>query len=272
MLAYAGATALVYFTLPFYRIDNPLIIALQADVLATLAIFIFSLSFRNSSLYDPYWSIIPPLIIYYWIAQTNFSTFNLLVLAIILLWGIRLTYNWIRGWKGLTHEDWRYVQLREQNPKSYQLINLFGIHFFPTLIVLVSLLPFYFAITKTSSVTALHITGLVISFTGFLLQLISDEQLHAWRKKEKHDTCINSGLWKFSRHPNYLGEIVFWWGGWFLAMGTNPEYYWTGLGPLALTGMFIFISIPMIEKRHLQRRPCYEETIKQIPMLIGRRV
>jgi steroid 5-alpha reductase family enzyme len=195
---------------------------------------------------------------------------NYLLLTIVLLWSIRLTYNWIRGWKGLNHEDWRYVQLRKNNPRSYPLVNFFGIHLFPTVIVFIALLPFYFAIQNPAALSILHVAGLLVSATGFLLQLIADEQLNAWRKINHANTCLKTGLWKFSRHPNYLGEIVFWWGGWLLVMGTNISFYWTAIGALLLTGMFIFISIPMIEKRHLEKRLCYQELVQQVPMLIGK--
>ncbi len=272
LLAYSIAAGIVYFTVPYFSTDDTLLISLEADVFATVVIFLFSLAFRNSSLYDPYWSVIPPILIYFWMVQSqNFTLLSTLLLMVVMLWSIRLTFNWIRGWKGITHEDWRYTQLRNDNPRIYPLINFSGIHLFPTVIVFIALLPFYFSILKTSSFTFLHVAGLVVSFIGFLIQLVADEQLYAWRRKEQTHSCLNTGLWKFSRHPNYLGEIVFWWGGWFVAMGTDVHLYWTAIGPLLLTGMFVFISIPMIEKRHLERRPCYQEILRQVPMLIGRK-
>ena len=271
LFAYLIAAIGVYYFAPHFSNDDALWIALSGDVIATIIIFAFSLLFRNASLYDPYWSVIPPVVLLYWIttAPTPPSIVSWLALIIVTLWSIRLTYNWARGWQNLNHEDWRYGKLRQENPKVYPLVNFFGIHFFPTTIVFLCLIPFYYALQQATQLTALHVIGLCISLSGFLLQLIADEQLYAWRKTDQQHGCIQTGLWRHSRHPNYLGEILLWWGGFFLAIGTDIQLFWTIIGPILLTAMFRFISIPMIEKRHLEKRKCYNETIKKTPMLIG---
>jgi steroid 5-alpha reductase family enzyme len=76
------------------------------------------------------------------------------------------------------------------------------------------------------------------------------------------------GLWAYSRHPNYFGEVTFWWGLFFFALAADTDYWWTIIGPAAITVLFTFISIPMMDKRNLARRPGYEERIKNIPALI----
>ena len=117
---------------------------LVADIIATVIIYLGSYSYRNSSIYDPYWSVVPPLILLFWIF--NIETINMLNLYFlafsVLFWGIRLTYNWARGWEGLKQEDWRYLDLRKKTGRYYQLVNFFGIHLFPTIIVFLCCLPF----------------------------------------------------------------------------------------------------------------------------------
>ena len=84
---------------------------LIADVLATLVVFGFSRYYRNSSFYDAYWSVIPPLLLLYWWSQAGPGVDRLrcaLVAGVVVLWAIRLTFNWIRSFPGLHHEDWRY--------------------------------------------------------------------------------------------------------------------------------------------------------------------
>ena len=68
---------------------------------------------------------------------------------------------------------------------------------------------------------------------------------------------LQTGLWRGSRHPNYLGEMGFWWGLWLFAMAANPAYWWTGIGALCITLMFRFVSLPLIETRMNARRPGY---------------
>jgi steroid 5-alpha reductase family enzyme len=79
---------------------------------------------------------------------------------------------------------------------------------------------------------------------------------------------MDQGIWSASRHPNYLGEISFWWGLYFFALSANPEKWWVIIGPVAITCMFLFASIPMIEKRLLERRKDYAEYKKRVPMLL----
>ncbi len=116
-----------------------LIIALIADIIATIIVYFFSMIFKNASLYDPYWSVQPIVITFYFFffydANPLISIRQIIVLLLVLSWGIRLTGNWIKGWKGINHEDWRYKEFRRQNPKWFWLINFFGIQMMPTLLV-----------------------------------------------------------------------------------------------------------------------------------------
>jgi len=80
---------------------------------------------------------------------------------------------------------------------------------------------------------------------------------------------LRSGLWRYSRHPNYLGEILVWWSLFFFGMAANPEWAkWTVLAPIAMTAMFLFVSIPLLEKRSLERRTGYQRVIDETSMLI----
>jgi steroid 5-alpha reductase family enzyme len=78
---------------------------------------------------------------------------------------------------------------------------------------------------------------------------------------------MTGGLWAYSRHPNYLGEVIFWWGLFLFALATDSDYWWTIIRPVAITTLFVFISIPLVEKRNRERRPGYEEYTKNIPVL-----
>ena len=85
--------------------------------------------YNNSSIYDPYWSVIPPFILFYYI--NDFGYMNLqssLLLFSVLFWGGRLTFNWLRGWPGMHHEDWRYVDMRKASGKYFEFSNFLGIH------------------------------------------------------------------------------------------------------------------------------------------------
>ena len=273
ILAYSIALICAIMSLSLIKsIDNVLIKTFVSDLVATVVIFLFSVIFSNASLYDPYWSVAPPLIIYAWLinASANSKQLGALLLLVTLLWSIRLTTNWARGWKGLVHEDWRYIQLKKKNPVLYPLINFAGIHLFPTVMVFLCLIPAYYTVNVTdASINLVSVIGLVLCLAGTLISLIADEQLRKFRKSEPVTACIQTGLWKNSRHPNYLGEIIFWAGIFVVAVGVDLSLYWTVIGSVLLTLMFIFISIPMMEKRNLEKRSCYRDVIRKIPMLVN---
>lgn len=128
--------------------------ALVADVLATLVVFAFSRAYHNSSFYDAYWSVIPPLLLAFWwwqgpVELTGPGALRCWLMTVVMLyWAVRLTGNWAYGFPGLHHEDWRYPLLREGAGRFAFLADLFGIHLFPTLQVFVGMLPVYVAATR----------------------------------------------------------------------------------------------------------------------------
>jgi len=271
LFAYIVSIAAAWYSTSFFNPENSsLIVALVADIVATVVIYFIGVIFKNASLYDPYWSVAPPVIIGYWMVQArhDFSIVSVLIFLVTLLWSIRLTLNWARGWQGLGHEDWRYTKLRNDNPGIYPFVNLAGIHLFPTLMVFICLIPAWYTIMKAEA--GLNITmlaGAILSIAGTVISLIADEQLRAFRKSSIEQASMETGLWKYSRHPNYLGEILFWLGIWVIAMGVDLNLWWTVFGWIMLTLMFVFISIPMMEKRSLAKRADYANLIRRIPML-----
>lgn len=90
---------------------------LIADVVATVLTFIFSLVFNNASVYDPYWSVQPPVILIAFALGKKISIFGILLIIVVLLWAIRLTANWAYTFLDLTHQDWRYTMLSQKNGK-----------------------------------------------------------------------------------------------------------------------------------------------------------
>ena len=251
---------------------SPVLSSLIADLGATLVIYLFSLGFNNSSFYDPYWSVIPFVLALYW--SVNYgnpaSMTDTIILVVILLWSLRLTSNFIRGWNGIDQEDWRYGALKTQSPRLYWLTNLTGIHLFPTLLVFTGMMPVYVFMHRENIPEDYNyvLGGGLLSVAGTTIELIADEQLRRFKKQHGPNESIRSGLWNFTRHPNYFGEILFWWGLWIMMMGINNLFWWTGMGALAITMMFVFISIPMMEKKSLQTKQGYKQYIKDVSMLI----
>ena len=225
---------------------------LIADVIATIITFTFSMIFNNSSVYDAYWSVIPVAVVSCYSIKFGVSNITIFFLIAIILWGTRLTINWAYTFTNLKHEDWRYISYKERFPKIYPLISFFGIHLFPTIVVYLCMLPMVFVFNKNPEFSYLIIIGFVVSVLGFLLQLVSDIEMHKFRKQKLH-RLIDVGLWKYSRHPNYLGEISMWWGIYFMMLAVLPSYWFLFIGALVNNLMFLFISIPMADKRQSKK-------------------
>jgi steroid 5-alpha reductase family enzyme len=226
---------------------------------------------KNSSLYDPYWSVIPPVItilisIYF---QVFWTTPVLLLNAALLFWSIRLTYNWILTWTGFDYIDWRYVMIKEKTPKIWLLSNFFGIHFFPTVIVYIQLIGAIYYIEHMKTVNLVTILAFLLIITAAIIQYISDQQMRAFKNNtEKQSRVIDIGLWKYSRHPNYFGEVLVWFGVYLFYFSMDFKIHYLMITPILMLLMFIFISIPMMEKKILKSRPEYAAYQKNVSMLL----
>ncbi|MGM0367523.1 MAG: DUF1295 domain-containing protein [Actinomycetota bacterium] len=269
LIIYLLALAAAIISLKVFDMLHPLFSTFMADIAATLVVWFFGIMFRNSSVYDPYWSVAPMVIITFWVIRSaNFSTADLLFMAAIIIWGTRLTINWAIRWKGLGHQDWRYSLLKRKSPKIWFFTNLFGINIMPTVIVFLAMVPAYFSIGINNPVNKLTAAGFLICLSAVLIQSISDRQMDLFKKSSRSQQYIDKGLWKYSRHPNYFGEVSFWWGIWLMQLGIIPRLWITIAGPLVMTLLFILISIPLMEKHILDSRPGYIHYRNQVSMLL----
>ncbi len=274
--AYAVAFAAAVATAVLLEGAHPLWIALAADVVATRVVFGFSLACDTSSVYDPYWSVAPvPLAIYFALQPLAAAALDTgraaLVLVLVSAWAVRLTYNFLRGWGGLDHEDWRYVDIREKTGRAYWPVSLLGIHLFPTLMVFAGCLPIYAAFTSgTRPLNLLDALAAAVTIAAIAIEAIADAQLRRFRLRtdRRPHEILDSGLWAWSRHPNYFGEMLFWWGLWLFALAAGPGNAWTVAGAAAITLMFHVVSLRLLEARMLERRPHYAAHVRSVPAFV----
>ena len=251
---------------------QPVLSLFCADVLATVVVWAFGLLYENVSVYDPYWSVFPPVAFLAWAFYTGVWSLPVILLLIAAwYWGWRLTRNWAITFKGIAHEDWRYTKYRSLHPVLFHLINLFGLNMMPTLVVFGAMLPGLMLFKEQQTVIGpwswlICIFGFLVCISAATIQLIADKQIHDFRAAHPGQ-CCNVGLWKHGRHPNYFGEMSFWWGIWLMYAAFHG-FDWFICGPIAMSAMFIGISIPLMEKRQLQNKPGYADYCKQTRMLI----
>lgn len=252
----------IYRALPFSFWLNLLV----ADVVSTVITFIFSCIFKNASVYDPYWSVQPPVILIAFAIGKSMNATRILLLISVCFWGLRLTANWAYTFKNLTHQDWRYTMLCEKTGTLYPFVNFLGIHLVPTLVVFACILPAVFAFEYVVSFNVGVAIFCALSILSATMQGIADIQMHKFRKN-RTTNFIRVGLWKYARHPNYLGEILMWWSIALAVVCVLPNKWYLIAGAVANTLLFLFISIPMAEKRQ-SKKDGYADYKKQTRVLL----
>lgn len=273
-LAYTAALAVAWATVRALGPEvHPLWAGAAADAAATVAVFAFSVAFDNTSMYDPYWSV-APVALAPWLALRPETAAGspgrkVLVIALVALWGVRLTYNWAVGYPGLGHEDWRYSDLRRKTGWAYWPVSLLGLHGFPTVLVYLGCLCLYPAFTSDRPLGVLDAAAAAVTLAAVAIEAVADEQLRAFRRQRRAPSeVISTGLWAYSRHPNYFGEVLFWWGLFLFAVAAGAPPWWSVTGAAAITLLFVFVSIPMIERRSLERKSGYKEYTERVSVLV----
>jgi len=268
VLAYAIASIGAGITLSFAPTSDILWKTFWADLVATGIIFGFSFRADNSSVYDPYWSFLPIIMATYWMFETSpvgNGARAVLLLILVGAWGLRLTGNFYRVWPGLHHEDWRYRDFRNATGRWYWLVSLGGIHCLPTLLVFLAMIPVYKAMASPAALGLLELAGAAVTILAIAIETIADEQLVRFRNERKSpDEILCAGLWRFSRHPNYFGECLFWTGLFLMALAADERLWWTGIGVVLIYALFLLTSVPMTDQNTLQRRPEYAQHMKRV--------
>jgi steroid 5-alpha reductase family enzyme len=216
--------------------------------------FVLSLVKKRADIVDTAWGLgfilISTISLLY---QEYLTDRMILVFFLILFWGIRLALHIYSRNKG-KEEDYRYQQLKKDWGKSFLVKSYFQIFLLQGLFMIVVSLPTIFVSAFSyKSIGLLDIVGLLIWIVGFIIESTADKQLEKFlalkREGKTSERFANVGLWKYSRHPNYFGEITQWWGMGIIALSV-PFGYISLLGPIFISYLIVFVSgIPLLEKK-----------------------
>ena len=248
-------------------LDNLILKGAIFTLVATAIIYGLSLIIANSSLYDPYWSLTPIVIFTYLLFNVEINVYTIVLYVAMSLWSHRLTINWILNFEDIKWEDWRYQNYRKNNSKlMFQIINFFGIMMTPTVLVYICMIPMIYSLEYGLNALSLISSGLIL--LGFVLEIIADSEMRIFKKTAQKGDICDIGLWKYSRHPNYLGENMIWLGSSVLVFLTDISKWYLGLMFILMVSLFLFISIPLMEKRQLERKEKYREYMKKTSMFL----
>jgi steroid 5-alpha reductase family enzyme len=273
---YLGALAVALLAGRALEGHHPLLVTGAADLAATLVVFAASARHDNSSLYDPYWSVAPVPIAVAWLAlapRGPWSVRAALAGTLLAAWSIRLTWNCLARWRSLADEDFRYREIRARTRRGYWAASLFTIHLFPTAWVFLGLLPLYPVLAGPAApLGPLDLAALIVTGGAIALEATADRELRRFLASRRDPSAaLEAGLWALSRHPNYLGEILFWWGLWLFGLAADPGWWWTATGPLAITALFTFVSVPWMDRHLEESHPEWRARRRQVPALWPRR-
>ena len=251
--------------IPYALTDGMLASTAVFTAVATALIFAASVFFSDVSVYDPYWSVAPPVM-----AAANmvrYSLYNVnsyIMIAMVCIWSARLTANWYYTYRGLGHEDWRYSMYREKcSPVVFQLLSLVGFHFVPTAVVYAGLVSGLLSM-REERFSVLSLVGIAVMAGAVMLEHVSDTAIHRFiRENSSVKRTCDVSVWKYSRHPNYLGEMSFWTGMFIYYATLCPGRWYLGLEFITIIMLFLTVSVPMMERHNLERRSDYADYMKR---------
>ena len=255
---------------------------LMSDVFPVAGVFLLAYftawfmaaeAIRNASIVDIGWGAGFVLLAALQLAR-GFSVPGFLLAFPIWVWGVRLAWHiGRRNWG--KPEDFRYAAFRRDWAKRYRVRAYFQLFLFQGFLMGVISLPFLFGIRlaeRLQDFTGVRLipmgAGLLLWLAGFLLEAISDAQL-GWftRNPGNKGKVMSAGVWGYSRHTNYFGEAVSWWGIWLAALSVGTPW-WTVIGPMTITFFLRYVSgVPMLEKR-MESRAGYAEYAARTPIFM----
>jgi steroid 5-alpha reductase family enzyme len=249
---------------------SPLVLTVLIAAAACAFAWIASLVTGDTSWVDRLWSIVPVIYVWVFAARAQLTDARLDVMAaLVTVWGVRLTYNFARrgGYRGV--EDYRWAVLRSSmRPWQFQLFNLFFIVLYQNALLVLITLPAWTAYQhRTTPFGPLDALLALLFFLSTLGETVADQQqwdFHQWKSAEvlagrtPNPRFLQSGLFRFSRHPNYFFELAQWWVVFFFgAWAARSVLQWTVAGPFLLTLLFVG-STRFTEKISISRYPEYQ--------------
>ena len=224
----------------------------------TVGFWLIGLVQRSFWLIDPYWTLIPPLLGHLYRAHPN-ASFNAdrsaLMLGLLWAWSIRLTHSYFRReeWKFGQREDWRYTKMARDMPRLWPLASFFAVGLAQQPMLVGITLPAAVAHTSALPLSALDALAFVGCVSGLLIACSADDTLYAYMNLPRPlahavEPVLQSGLWKYSRHPNYFGEQLWWWS---FALFAGRLGGWWAFGGTAFNSIILATVTVMTEERML---------------------
>ncbi len=231
--------------------------------------FVLSVWKKRNDVADVAWGV--GFVLLSWVSffrSDESSVRSLLVCSLVSVWGLRLAWHIHTRNKGRT-EDYRYLAWRKEWGRWFYMRSYVQVYLLQGALLLLIVLPVLVINNHFGPVLGgLDMIGLAIWCFGFYFESVGDAQLARFiQNPVNKGSILQRGLWAYTRHPNYFGEVTQWWGIWLMTLSV-PGAWWSVVGPLTITFLIVKVSgIPMLEKK-MAENPAYAEYAKGVSMFI----
>lgn len=237
--------------------------ALGATLAFAVVGWIISLAKRDVSIVDSMWSLMFLVCAIAYVSAAELLTpRGVLILSLLILWSVRLAaYITWRNWG--EEEDYRYRRIRRNNSPNFEIKSAYIVFGLQGVLAWFISLPILAAVAGTTEPGILDVMGAGVWLLGFVFESVGDYQLARFRAKpENKGRVLSSGLWRYTRHPNYFGDFCVWWG--FFLIAASAGGWWSIASPLVMTFLLLRVSgVAMLERDIGKRRPEYADYIER---------
>ena len=228
------------------------------------ALWILSLLLKNASIVDIFWGLGFIAVAWFGLALADgFLPRKLLIYSLTTIWGLRLALHiGIRNWG--QPEDFRYAAWRQESGANWWWYSFFKVFLLQGVLMWIISTPLLAAQTPAlpSTLTWIDMLGASLWTFGLLFESVGDLQLARFKRKaENKGKLLTTGLWKYTRHPNYFGEAVLWWGCYLIALAAGA--WWTVFSPILITWLLLRVSGVAMLERTMKLKPGYEEYMQK---------
>ena len=236
------------------------ILTLNAAVIAGLmfAVWLVSIPMRDVSIVDIAWGL--GFVSVAWVSYAaGGSTGDLLLASLTTIWGVRLS-GYLAWRKAGSPEDFRYREMRDRHPQSFPIRSLLSVFVLQGMLMWVIALPIQLTNFSSLPSVSLTVVGVLFWTVGFLFEAVGDSQLARFKSGPASDgKVMDRGLWRYTRHPNYFGDFLVWWGLFLLALASDAPW-WTVVGPIVMSVLLMRVSgVTLLEKSLKGRKMGYED-------------
>ena len=242
---------------------NTFLYTLVVLFVLAVALWVVSRIKHDVGIVDSFWSllILAAGLSFLFFSNTPITDKHIVITLLLAAWAIRLSVHimW-RNWG--QEEDNRYQVIRQNNQPNFEFKSLYIVFLLQAFLALIVALPLMSIFSTESAISSLDYIALALWLSGMFFETVSDLQLARFKASDKNrGKVLNSGLWRYSRHPNYFGEFCIWWA--FFLFAVSSGYWWSIVSPLLMTILLLKVSgVSLLESTISERRPQYASYCK----------